>query len=164
MPNMLFLTLGQAAKASGRSKAGILDAIRSGRLSASRDDKKQWQIDPAELNRVYPTVKPNNQNERERTPDETPDLTDSKNKLILLERIISTLENERDDLRHRLNQSEEERRAVQGKLTAFITYQPPPPVTESYAVTNATKGSSGFFQKLFGIKQRQDKITKLEES
>jgi hypothetical protein len=32
-------TLGQAAKATGKQKSTILDAIRNGRLSASRDDK-----------------------------------------------------------------------------------------------------------------------------
>jgi len=53
-PNMLFLTLGQAAKECGKQKSTILDAIRNGRLSAGKDDKNQWQIDPAELFRVYP--------------------------------------------------------------------------------------------------------------
>ncbi len=48
------LTLNSASKAAGRSKATILDAIRSGRLSARRDDRQQWQIDPAELFRVFP--------------------------------------------------------------------------------------------------------------
>ena len=41
-------TLNQAAKACHKSKSAILEAIRSGRLSAGRDDKNQWQIDPAE--------------------------------------------------------------------------------------------------------------------
>ena len=48
------LTLNQAAKVAHKSKAAILEAIRSGRLSAARDDLNQWQIDPAELFRVYP--------------------------------------------------------------------------------------------------------------
>jgi hypothetical protein len=47
-------TLGQAAKASGRSKATIHRAVRSGRLSASRGEDGGWLIDPAELHRVYP--------------------------------------------------------------------------------------------------------------
>jgi len=46
-------TLNQAAKACNRSKSTLLAAINSGRLSASRDGKNQWQIDPFELFRVY---------------------------------------------------------------------------------------------------------------
>lgn len=48
-------TLNQAAKACNKSKSTLLAAINSGRLSAKRDDKNQWQIDPAELFRVYDT-------------------------------------------------------------------------------------------------------------
>jgi hypothetical protein len=47
-------TLGQAAKAAGKAKGTISNAIKSGRLSANRNDKGQYEIDPAELHRVYP--------------------------------------------------------------------------------------------------------------
>lgn len=50
------LTLNQAAKTAHRSKATLLAAIRSGRLSATRDDINQWSIDTSELFRVYPPV------------------------------------------------------------------------------------------------------------
>ena len=73
---MPLFTLGQAAKATGRSKAGILDAIKKGRLSATRDDKNQWQIDPAELHRVYPlTVQPDVKSEQDKTPLNTKELS-----------------------------------------------------------------------------------------
>jgi len=124
MPNMPPLTLGQAAKATGRSKAGILEAIRAGRLSATRDDKRQWQIDPAELDRVYPFVV---QTEREQTPPNGQELRHFEEKIGFLERIINGLENERDDLRRRLDQEAEERRAIQSKLTALLTDQRPQP-------------------------------------
>ena len=50
---MPFLTLSKAAKETGKSKSTLLKAIRTGRLSASRDDINNWKIDPAELFRVY---------------------------------------------------------------------------------------------------------------
>lgn len=50
---MLF-SLTQAAKASGKSKSVLSGAIQSGRISASRNDKGHWEIDAAELFRVYP--------------------------------------------------------------------------------------------------------------
>jgi hypothetical protein len=49
-------SLGQAAKAAGRSKTTIHRAIKSGRLSASRTDDGGWSIDPAELSRAYPAT------------------------------------------------------------------------------------------------------------
>ncbi len=47
-------TLGEAAKATGKSKATISKAIKSGRVSAVKDETGTFQIDPAELHRVYP--------------------------------------------------------------------------------------------------------------
>jgi hypothetical protein len=122
------LTLGQAAKASGRSKAGILKTIQTGRLSATRDDKGQWQIDPAELFRVYPATV---QSEREGTPVNAEQTTVFQEKIGFLERIITGLEDERDDLRRRLDQSEDERRETQARLTALLTYQPAPVKAEA---------------------------------
>jgi excisionase family DNA binding protein len=46
-------SLSQAAKLAGVSKATIHRAIKSGRLSATRQDDGSYQIDPAELYRVY---------------------------------------------------------------------------------------------------------------
>jgi hypothetical protein len=50
---MPMLTLGEAARACGIPKSTISRAIKSGRLSAGRDDKGSYAIDPAELFRVY---------------------------------------------------------------------------------------------------------------
>lgn len=51
------LTLGQAARLTGTSKTTLTRAIRAGRLSATRRDDGGYEIDPAELCRVY-TVTP----------------------------------------------------------------------------------------------------------
>ncbi len=49
-------TLGQAAKAAGTSKPTLSRAIKSGRLSAQKQDDGSFLIDPAELHRIYPPV------------------------------------------------------------------------------------------------------------
>ena len=49
-------TLGTAAEAAGVSKSTIYRAVKAGRLSASRNDDGEYQIDPAELHRVYEPV------------------------------------------------------------------------------------------------------------
>jgi hypothetical protein len=48
------LNLREAAEQAGTSKSSIFRAIKSGRLSATRDDQGGVQIDPAELMRAYP--------------------------------------------------------------------------------------------------------------
>jgi hypothetical protein len=48
------LTLAEAAKETGLTKPAIFKSIQKGRVSATKDDKGQWRIDPAELFRVYP--------------------------------------------------------------------------------------------------------------
>lgn len=47
------LSLGQAAKEAGVSKATISRAVKTGKLSANKAGN-QYEIDPAELFRVYP--------------------------------------------------------------------------------------------------------------
>lgn len=47
-------TLGEAAKVTGKSKATISKAIKTGRISAKKGETGTFSIDPAELHRVYP--------------------------------------------------------------------------------------------------------------
>ena len=49
-------TLGEAAKATGRSKPTIQRAVKSGLISASKTEDGSYAIDPAELHRVFPPV------------------------------------------------------------------------------------------------------------
>jgi hypothetical protein len=49
-------TLGTAAQATGTAKSTVLRAIKAGRISASRDETGQWQIQPVELFRVFPAL------------------------------------------------------------------------------------------------------------
>lgn len=45
------LTLGQAAKHAERAKGTMSKALQNGQISAEKDDKGRWQIDPSELQR-----------------------------------------------------------------------------------------------------------------
>lgn len=47
-------TLGEAAKATGKSKTTIAKSIKTGRVSASKKEDGSYLIDPSELHRVYP--------------------------------------------------------------------------------------------------------------
>ena len=65
-------TLGEAARATGKSKATISKAIKSGRFSAHKDETGTFRIDPSELHRVYP---PTVSSEHKETPENTSEKT-----------------------------------------------------------------------------------------
>src|SRR4051794_41586572 len=54
--NPMTYTLGTAALACGANKSTILRSIKAGKIAALRDEQGQWQIEPAELHRVYPAL------------------------------------------------------------------------------------------------------------
>ena len=56
MRNAMQYTLGEAAKATGKSKTTLHRAIKSGKISATRQDDNSYSIDPSELHRVFPLV------------------------------------------------------------------------------------------------------------
>ena len=49
-------TLGDAAKAVGKSKTTLHRAIKSGKISAIKSEDGSYSIDPSELHRVFPPV------------------------------------------------------------------------------------------------------------
>lgn len=141
-------SLKQAAEAVGRGKPAILRAIQKGIISGTRSAKNEWLIDPAELHRVYPPIARNDsqgvQAERGATADAAVILQRENE---LLKEQIELLRDERQDLRRRLDQSEEERRETQGKLTAILTYQPE---QKAEAQPEPIAKKSGLLEKLFG--------------
>lgn len=88
-------TLGQAAASCGRSKPTLLGAIKSGRLSASRDERGQWQIDPAELARVYPTRKETVKAEQSETVEDSYKIKFLEERIKLLEQVVTDLQEDK---------------------------------------------------------------------
>jgi len=147
VPNPLPYTLGQAAKATGKQKSTILDAIQGGRLSATRDDKNQWQIDPVELFRVYP---PNTYTEHQETPQTHSKIELLEEKIRHQEREIRRLEQITDDLRADREDLRSDRDHWRRQATHLLTYQPqaaPPPAAP---MPEPIAPKSGLFEKLFG--------------
>ena len=74
---MAMITLGEAARLTGLGKTTLARAIKAGRLSATRTDIGTYQIDPAELGRVYPFPAPSEAagGTGEATPDADTDET-----------------------------------------------------------------------------------------
>ncbi len=92
------LTLGQAAKETGLAKSAISRAIKTGRLSAVRQENGSFAIDPAELFRVYPRNSSREQeSERMATPGEH---QEQQREIVVLRELIEEIKGERDDLRN----------------------------------------------------------------
>ena len=51
-------TLGEAAIACGKSKSTLSKAIKSGKISAFKNDNGAFEIEPSELFRLYPPTPP----------------------------------------------------------------------------------------------------------
>lgn len=127
-------TLGTAAKATGVSKSTIYRAVKSGKLSGTRNEDGEYEIDPAELHRVYePVAQRANTGEmtQDATPDETPhDTSNTDFSLWLREKLDATereLKQTRDELsgvtvdlldtKERLNEHREAARLLEYKST-----------------------------------------------
>lgn len=136
-------TLGEAAKASGKSKATISKAIKSGRLSAVREENGSFSIEASELHRVYPTNVDGNQERTARTLLETPENTSlvrelqarleaAQERLADKEALIADLREDRDRWRQQASALLPDQRAVPSPD------QPP------------VQRSKGFWKRLFG--------------
>ena len=116
----MHLSLGQAAKETGKSKSVISNALHSGRLSGKRNDKGGWEIDHSELFRVFTKQNVKEPEKEQNGTHENPIQN------ILLEQEIRHLREQLDrerelnrDLISRLDAENEERR----KLTMLLTDQ-----------------------------------------
>ncbi len=116
------LTPAQAAAAVGMTKAGIIRAIHSGKLSATRNDSGHFEIEPVELFRVYDPVSTGDNSDEEVADNSTPDQSD---KVEMLERIIRDKDEVIADLRRRLDQATEENNRLSLVLTSQLS-QPQP--------------------------------------
>lgn len=123
---MAQLSAKEAADHTGMTKAGIIKAIKTGKLSAAKNDNGEWQIDPSELFRAYP---PRNTGS---TVDVTPQVDagtphqvnglqaeiEKLRELLEAEKRLTASEAARaDDLARRLDQEGQERRQLLAMLT-----------------------------------------------
>lgn len=103
------LSLSKAAKVVGVSKATIHRAIKSGRISAARQDDGSYLIDPAEIRRVYPqdlgssnsaTPETGFNGTRRNRPETASAIAVMAAELAGARQLIETLRHQVDDLRN----------------------------------------------------------------
>jgi len=154
-------SLKEAADACGRGKPAILKAIQKGRISANKNQLGEWEIDPAELHRVYKHVVPGsvhqgNSVERWEPAEEPLEIEALKRENALLREQTELLKDERHDLRRRLDEEAAERRKSADeirRLTLLLTHQPelkPEATPAAQPTPETTTDKGGLWQKLFG--------------
>src|SRR4051812_26903550 len=127
-------SLKQAADATGRTKPTLLRAIQTGKISAKKTEMGTWEIDPAELHRVYPPVAQGVTSTVTSAEEVTVELLLLRQELTTKEGHLTALQEERErerrqlteritELREQLAQSESERREKDRQLTALLTNQ-----------------------------------------
>jgi hypothetical protein len=120
-------TLGEAAKATGKSKSTLSKAIKNGKISALKGENGAFHIDPSELHRVYPPVSKNTSDTvAERTDRNTEETLRVKELEVLLraaedrirdkEELVSELRDERDRWRQQANALLEDNRRASALL------------------------------------------------
>jgi len=106
-------TLSQAAAATGKNKATVQRAIKSGKISAHKNSSGAYEIDPSELHRIFPAIAQRVAQHDMSSSAQHRDVNDNsmQMKLDLLEaereREREQLQSTIDDLRARLDKSEE---------------------------------------------------------
>lgn len=115
-------TLGEAAKATGRSKATISKAIKSGRISAQKDETGTFHIDPSELHRVYP---PAVSGEQEETPVNTPAKPDNDGAIRELQARLEAAQERLADKEGVIADLREDRDRWRQQATALLADQRP---------------------------------------
>lgn len=126
-------TLGEAAKATGKSKPTIQRAIKSGKISAIKNDNGSYSIDPSELHRVYPLKQGNSNDIGNMKQNVTPNNDNGlQAELDALKRELEVANVERDRERELMEQQielykERLERSDKDKdqLTALLTNQTP---------------------------------------
>lgn len=100
------LSLNQAAKEAGKAKSTLLLSIRNGDLTAPKNAKGRYEIDPAELFRVFP--KP--EEVRTSDPRPTPEEYRIENKYLL--RDVDALNEQIEDLKKQRDKWQGEASAI----------------------------------------------------
>lgn len=130
MGNSTYLTLGQAAEMCGWSKGAISKAIKSGKMSVHEKTKAGFQLDPAEVLRVFPKKTETSSNEQLETPEKHSVNSAVSTEVNALRQQIATAElertREREQLTDRIESLQQmlaDEKSERRQLTALLSDQ-----------------------------------------
>lgn len=133
----------KGAELAGVSKGTVSKALKSGRLSYAEKTDNGYLIDTSELFRVFPpkqpeTVEPTRPETGKGNVETLVETEGLRREIELLREQLRDRDGVVDDLRRRLDQSDEERREAQARVIGLLAGPGP------------TESKRGFFGRLFG--------------
>ena len=147
------ITLLEASKLVGKTKQTLAKAVKSGKISASKDVNGVFKIDPSELFRVYPaTIVPTDKviDQPATTIVETKPINNTTNQNIELEHRIKILElelsNANKELQHKSVQNDELKTQLKEEINDRKELQ----AKFNNLLEDKSKKRGGLFSKLFG--------------
>ncbi|MDF4086952.1 hypothetical protein PIG55_08530 [Bifidobacterium catenulatum] len=140
---MATVSMTKGAELAGVSKGTVSKALKSGRLSYAEKTDNGYLIDTSELFRVFPpkqpeTVEPTRPETGKGNVETLIETEGLRREIELLREQLRDRDGVVDDLRRRLDQSDEERREAQARVIGLLAGPGP------------TESKRGFFGRLFG--------------
>jgi hypothetical protein len=116
-------SLAEAAAATGLHKTSILRALKSGRISGTRDDLGRWFVEPVEVFRVFP---------EKRTDAQADERSDAhRSEIAVLRERIEDLKTLADEFRVWVRDLSEQRDRAEARAAELdkrlLVYQPSAP-------------------------------------
>ena len=114
-------TLGEAAKATGKSKPTISRALKRGDISGTKNKKGEFELDPAEVHRIYPRVTDtSNDNGNSDGNEKQSDTPNNSSELQAQVELLREMVERGDSERARLETDRDHWRDQAQKVTALI--------------------------------------------
>ena len=133
------LSANAAAKMAGKAKSTILEAIEKGDLSASKNKRGHWEIDPSELARAFEFRPPEPTSDRSEKPQPTTQKTIETSALEVEVKMLREQMEMKDDIITELRKDVDDWKGQAKQL--LIANQNAPQASEK---------PKGFFARVFG--------------
>lgn len=129
-------SLSDAAKATGKNRTTIQRAIKNGKISASKNENGAYEIEPAELHRIFPAIAQRSAQQTKETYSNSAQQNDATSEAlrIRLEMLEKERDRERTQLEETISDLREDRDRWRQQATALLEDHRP----------------KGFFKKLLG--------------
>ena len=135
-------SLSKAAEATGKNKTTIQRAIKNGKISAIKGEIGSYEIDPAELHRVFPPNVAQHPQSNDTQQEKFPSINSTLARILELEKELAVarehangLEAQKDQMTDTINDLRKRLDSSEGRVTALL-------------MDNRSK--SGLLSRLFG--------------
>lgn len=122
-------SLSKAAEATGKNKTTIQRAIKNGKISAVKGEIGSYEIDPAELHRVFPPIVAQHPQSNDTQQEKFPYINSTLARILELEKELAVarehangLEAQKDQMTDTINDLRKRLDSSEGRVTALLTY------------------------------------------